>query len=118
KGLRARARAACAWAGGMARRTKISVLFVPAGGGHKAAARAVAEAAQARGVEAEVVDALDLTPGWFARAYVGAHLRSTESAPGLYGQGYAALNQRHALVDGVRGAFDRAVGAALLRHVA
>jgi processive 1,2-diacylglycerol beta-glucosyltransferase len=95
---------------------KILVLFVPAGGGHKAAARAVVEAATARGVEAELVDALDLTPPWFARAYVGAHLRSTEHTPGLYGHGYEALNQRHALVDGVRGAFDRAVGARLLRY--
>ena len=53
---------------------RVLVLHVPAGGGHRAAARAVAEAAAARGVEAEVVDALELTPGWFARAYVGAHL--------------------------------------------
>ena len=102
----------------MAQSSKILVLFVPAGGGHKAAARAVAEAAAARGAEAEVVDALELTPPWFARAYVGAHLRSTEHAPALYGQGFRALDQRHALVDGVRGAFDRAVGAALLRHAA
>jgi processive 1,2-diacylglycerol beta-glucosyltransferase len=102
----------------MAQSSKILVLFVPAGGGHKAAARAVAEAAAARGAEAEVVDALDLTPPWFARAYVGAHLRSTEHAPALYGQGFRALDQRHVLVDGVRGVFDRAVGAALLRHAA
>lgn len=102
----------------MAQSSKIIVLFVAAGGGHRAAARAVAEAAGARGLTAEVVDALDLTPPWFARAYVGAHLRSTEHAPAFYGQGYAALNQRHALVDGVRGAFDRAVGARLLSYAA
>jgi processive 1,2-diacylglycerol beta-glucosyltransferase len=102
----------------MAHATKILVLHVPAGGGHKAAARAIAEAAAGRGIEAEVVDALELTPPWFARAYVGAHLSSTERAPGLYGQGFAALNQRHALVDGVRGAFDRALGARLLRYAA
>ncbi|APR82951.1 UDP-N-acetylglucosamine--N-acetylmuramyl-(pentapeptide) pyrophosphoryl-undecaprenol NAG transferase [Minicystis rosea] len=100
------------------RSSKILVLHVPAGGGHKAAARAVAEAAVARGVEAEVVDALDLTPPWFARAYVGAHLQSTERAPSFYGQGYHALDQRHPLVDGVRGTFDRAVGARLLSYVA
>jgi processive 1,2-diacylglycerol beta-glucosyltransferase len=102
----------------MAYASKILVLFVSAGGGHRAAARAVAEAARARGIEAEAADALELTPPWFARAYVGAHLRSTEHAPGFYGQGYAALDQRHAVVDGVRGAFDRAVGAGLLRLVA
>jgi processive 1,2-diacylglycerol beta-glucosyltransferase len=104
--------------GVMAQSSKILVLFVPAGGGHRAAARAVAEAAAARGLDAELVDALELTPPWFARAYVGAHLRSTEHAPGLYGHGFAALNQRHAVVDGVRGAFDRAVGARLLRRAA
>jgi processive 1,2-diacylglycerol beta-glucosyltransferase len=98
--------------------SKILVLFVPAGGGHRAAARAVVEEAEARGVEAELVDALELTPAWFARAYVGAHLRSTEHTPALYGHGFAALNQRHAVVDGVRGAFDRAVGAKLLRYAA
>jgi processive 1,2-diacylglycerol beta-glucosyltransferase len=102
----------------MAHATKILVLHVPAGGGHKAAAGAIAEVAAGRGIEAEVVDALALTPPWFARAYVGAHLSSTERAPGLYGQGFAALNQRHALVDGVRGAFDRALGARLLRYAA
>ena len=102
----------------MATSTKILVLHVPAGGGHRAAARAIAEAAASRGIEAEVVDALELTPPWFARAYVSTHLRSTEHTPALYGHGYAALDQRHALVDGVRGAFDRAVGARLLRHAA
>jgi len=92
-------------------------LHVPAGGGHRAAAEAIAAAAEARGIATHVVDALSLTPPWFAQAYVSAHLRSTEHAPGLYGTGYAVLNQRHALVDGVRGAFDRAVGRPLLRHV-
>src|SRR4029078_2847193 len=95
----------------MAFSTKLTIFHVPAGGGHKAAARAIAEAGEARGLSCEVVDALDLTPPWFARAYVGAHLRSTEHAPAFYGQGYAALDQRHALIDGVRGAFDGAVGA-------
>jgi len=102
----------------MAYSSKILVLFVPAGGGHRAAGRAVVEAAAARGLDAELVDALELTPAWFARAYVGAHLRSTEHTPALYGHGFAALNQRHAVVDGVRGAFDRALGARLLRYAA
>jgi processive 1,2-diacylglycerol beta-glucosyltransferase len=99
----------------MAPATKLLILHVPAGGGHKAAARAIAEAAVARGAEVEVQDALELTPPWFARAYVDAHLRSTEHTPAFYGYGYSALDQRHALVDGVRGIFDRAVGARLTR---
>lgn len=93
------------------------VLHCPAGGGHKAAARAIAEAAAMRGVEAEVVDALALTPSWFARAYVGTHLTSSERAPGVYGRLYAALDRKHAVADGFRGAFDRAIGAALRRYV-
>lgn len=96
--------------------TKLLVLFVSAGGGHKAAARAIGEAAAARGIDADVVDALDLTPAWFARAYVGTHLSSTERAPALYGHGFAALDQRNALVDGVRGTFDRVIGARLARY--
>ena len=80
----------------MRKAPKILVLHVPAGGGHKAAARAIAEAAESRGAAAEVVDALALTPSWFARAYVGTHLGSTEHTPKIYGQGYAALNQRNA----------------------
>src|SRR6185436_6699324 len=101
----------------MAYAPQILVLHVPAGGGHKAAARAIAEAAAARRVPCEVKDALELVPPWFARAYVGAHLRSTEHAPAFYGHGYEALNQRHALVDGVRCAFDRVMGARILAHV-
>lgn len=97
--------------------TQILIFHVPAGGGHKAAARALAEAGEARGFSCEVVDALELTPPWFARAYVGTHLRSTEHTPMLYGQGYAALDQRNAWLDGLRGAFDRAIGAKLVNEV-
>lgn len=101
----------------MTHSTKVLIFHVPAGGGHKAAARAIAEAGEARGLRCEVVDALELTPPWFARAYVGTHLRSTEHTPALYGQGYAALDQRIAWLDGLRGAFDRAVGARLVDEV-
>jgi len=97
---------------------KLVVLHVPAGGGHRAAAQALALAAEARGIAAVVLDALEPTPPWFARAYVGTHLSSTEHLPGLYGQGYAALNRRSPVVDGLRGAFDRAVGAELVHRVA
>lgn len=101
----------------MPSRPCLLVLHVPAGGGHRAAARAIAEAADARGVDAEVVDALELTPAWFAQAYVGAHLLSTERAPALYGEGYRAMNRRSAVRDGLRHAVDRAVGAKLRRFV-
>lgn len=93
------------------------VLHVPAGGGHRAAATAVAEAASARGLSAHVVDALSVTPGWFAKSYVGTHLSSTGHAPQLYGYGYDVLNHKMPLLDGLRGAFDRVIGARLLRIV-
>src|SRR5262245_46245235 len=96
----------------------ILVLQCPAGGGHKAAAKAIAEVAERAGIGCEVVDALALTNPLFARAYVGAHLTSTEHAPGFYGFGYAALNQRHAIADRLRCAFDRTAGAPLRRFVA
>jgi processive 1,2-diacylglycerol beta-glucosyltransferase len=100
----------------MARPNRILILHCPAGGGHRAAARAVAEAAASRGIEAEVADALELAPPWFARAYVGAHLQSTEHAPRVYGYAYAALDQRNALAE-LRRALDRALGARLLLFV-
>jgi processive 1,2-diacylglycerol beta-glucosyltransferase len=102
----------------MSTHPSILLFHCPAGGGHKAAALAVAEAAAARGRDAEVVDALELTPPWFARAYVGAHLTGSERAPALYGHAYQALDQRVPLADGVRGVFDRALGAGVKRLVA
>ena len=96
----------------------ILVLHCPAGGGHRAAAHAIAEAAVELGVTCEVLDALSLTPPWFARAYVGAHLTSTEHAPWLYGAGFAAMNRRrHGITDELRGAFDRTAGHRLRRRV-
>jgi processive 1,2-diacylglycerol beta-glucosyltransferase len=100
----------------MARSDRILILHCPAGGGHRAAAGAIAEAAASRGLDGEVANALELSPPWFARAYVGAHLQSTEHAPHLYGYAYAALDQRNALAE-LRGALDRALGARLLEFV-
>jgi processive 1,2-diacylglycerol beta-glucosyltransferase len=98
--------------------SSVLVFHCPAGGGHKAAALAVAEAATRAGVRAEVIDALSLTPPWFARAYVGAHLAGSERAPELYGRAYSALDRRDPVRDGVRCALDRAIGARLLGVVA
>ncbi len=96
----------------------ILVFHCPAGGGHKAAADAVAEAARRRGLDAEVVDALSLTPPWFSRAYVGAHFAGSERAPALYGHAYQALDWRAPIADGLRCGFDRALGVGVKRFVA
>ena len=70
--------------------TRILVLHVPNGGGHRAAANAIAEAAAERAamgepVEVEVVDALEHTPRWWRQAYTKSFLRTTaqRSARGL-----------------------------------
>ncbi len=97
---------------------KLLILYVTAGGGHKAAALALAEAANVRGIETQVVDALSLTPEWFAKLYNDTTLGTAEFTPEAYGKFFNALNQRNVIVDGVRGAFDRAVGSPLLDLVA
>src|SRR4051794_29210692 len=94
------------------------VMHCPAGGGHKSAAMAIAERAQARGLEATVVDALSLAPSWFARAYVDAHLTSSAYAPHLHGAAYFASNRRGAVDGELRHFFDRWLGKELVRAVA
>jgi processive 1,2-diacylglycerol beta-glucosyltransferase len=77
----------------------------------------VAECAQARGLEAHVLDALALAPRWFERAYVAAHLGSSAYTPTLYGGAYFASNRRTAPSESVRRSLDRSLGAALVREV-
>src|SRR5437879_2063626 len=93
---------------------ELLVFHCPAGGGHKAAALAIAERAQARGIETRVVDALSLAPAWFARAYVDAHLTSSAYAPKMYGTAYFASNRREAVDSELRRGFDRWLGKKLL----
>ena len=96
---------------------QLLIMHCPAGGGHKAAAAAIAERAEARGISATVVDALSLAPPWFARAYVDAHLRSSAYAPLLHGTAYFASNRRGAVDGELRHFFDRWIGKELLRSV-
>jgi len=98
-------------------RHPIVVVHTPAGGGHRAAANAIAEAARRFGLDSVVIDALSLAPPWFRRAYVSAHLGSSAWLPTLYGGVYFASNQRVEASDELRRCFDRAVGAALLNAV-
>jgi processive 1,2-diacylglycerol beta-glucosyltransferase len=93
------------------------VLHVPAGGGHKAAAHALAEQAAEMNVDVEVMDALAYAPRWFARGYVKTHLTGSNFAPGVYGYGYEKLNHRHPTLDRVRRSVDRAVGRRLVETV-
>jgi len=102
----------------MNQRPRIIVIHCPTGGGHKAAAIAVAEAAATTGAEVSLLDALSQTPAWFASSYVQTHLKSTSHAPRAYGYGYARLNRRHPVRDRLRRAFDATMGRALVEHVA
>src|SRR5882724_313175 len=100
-------------------RKELLILQCPAGGGHKAAAQAIAERAEARGVAATVIDALSFAPPWFARLYVDAHLGASAHWPGLYGSAYFASNHRWAVGNGeLRGRIDHWLGNALLAEIA
>jgi processive 1,2-diacylglycerol beta-glucosyltransferase len=98
-------------------RKELLVLHCRAGGGHTAAAEAIADRARARGVPVRVIDALSLSPPWFARAYVDAHLRSSAHFPRLYGTTYFALNHRSAFDGSLRRLFDDWIAKDLLREV-
>ncbi|MEJ7735232.1 MAG: hypothetical protein WKG00_39360, partial [Polyangiaceae bacterium] len=93
------------------------VLHCPIGGGHRAAALAIAEAARAARIEHQVLDAMSLAPPWFGSAYVAAHLGSTEHARWLYGAGFDALDRRGGWADRLRCALDHGAGAELVRYV-
>jgi processive 1,2-diacylglycerol beta-glucosyltransferase len=98
-------------------RNEILILHCPAGGGHKAAAVAIAERAKARGIGARVINALSFAPPWFARLYVDTHLRSSAYVPRLYGSAYFASNHRSAVDGELRRRFDRWIGRPLLEEV-
>jgi len=98
-------------------RKELLILQCPAGGGHKAAARAIAERAEARGIGARVIDALSFAPPWFAKLYVDTHLRSSAYIPTLYGSAYFASNHRSAVDGELRKRFDHWIGRPLLQEV-
>ena len=95
----------------------VLVLYASLGGGHKAAALALAEVGRARGREVELIDALSLAPHWFARAYVESYLVSTGFARSLYGATFSATDHRDPVRDAVRAVLDRSVGGELVAHV-
>jgi processive 1,2-diacylglycerol beta-glucosyltransferase len=95
----------------------LAVVFSPVGGGHKAAALATAEAARARGLTVEVIDAFEHWPKLFGGAYLGTHLTGQAYAPNVYGAGYFAANRRGGAWEPVRHSFDRIAMASLERAV-
>jgi processive 1,2-diacylglycerol beta-glucosyltransferase len=98
-------------------RTDLVVVYSPVGGGHKSAALATAEAARARGLSVEVVDAFEHAPRWAGEAYVRTHLTGQSAAPELYGQMYFAANRRGDAFEPLRLGIDNLVYGALADHV-
>jgi processive 1,2-diacylglycerol beta-glucosyltransferase len=93
------------------------VAYSPVGGGHKAAAIAVALEARARGMEVETLDAFAYAPRWFGDAYVGAHLAGQHAMPNFYGSAYFAANRRDGALEPIRRGFDHLLFAPLVERV-
>src|SRR5689334_18189778 len=92
------------------------VVHCPVGGGHKAAAFAVAEAARERGMSVEIVDAFEHAPKWVGDAYVGAHLTGQNALPDLYGEMFFRANHR-GVFDPVRLRWDSVIFRGLRERV-
>lgn len=93
------------------------VVHSPVGGGHKAAASALVEAATARGHRAKLVDLFALVPKIVGDAYVTTHLEWTSRAPDSYGEAYFGSNYRGGAFEPMRLTWDRIVFSALLEEV-
>jgi processive 1,2-diacylglycerol beta-glucosyltransferase len=98
-------------------RTDIAIVYTPVGGGHRAAAFAVAEAARARGLRVELVDAFEHALPIFGRSYVAAHLTGQRALPTFYGAAYHAANHRDGALDPLRRGFDHVAYAGLVKRV-
>jgi processive 1,2-diacylglycerol beta-glucosyltransferase len=97
--------------------TDIVIAFTPVGGGHKAAALALAEAARNDGLSVELVDTFEHTPRFIGDAYKTAHIAGQTAIPELYGSAYFAANRRGGSFEPVRRGFDHVVFAGLERRV-
>jgi processive 1,2-diacylglycerol beta-glucosyltransferase len=93
------------------------VVYTPVGGGHKAAAMAVAEAARSRGLSVELLDLFAWAPGIVGATYLTAHLSGTTMTPNFYGMGYFAANHRDGALEPLRRGFDHLAFAGLVKRV-
>ncbi len=98
-------------------RPHLAVVHCPVGGGHKAAALAVAETAEAEGLSVEVLDAFEHAPRVFGQAYLAAHLTAQRAIPELYDTAYFRANRREGAFEAMRHGFDHLAWAGLVRHV-
>jgi processive 1,2-diacylglycerol beta-glucosyltransferase len=98
--------------------TDLVVVYSPVGGGHKAAALATAEAARARGLSVELVDAFAEAPPFVGDAYLGAHLAGQGGAPAFYGQMYFASNRRGDALEPLRLGLDNLLFRGVAERIA
>jgi processive 1,2-diacylglycerol beta-glucosyltransferase len=101
----------------MHERLDVAVVHSPVGGGHKAAALAVAEAARARGLSVEVLDTFEHAPRVFGHAYLAAHLTAQGVLPGVYGAAFFSANRRDRPLEPVRRGIDHLAWAGLVERV-
>src|SRR5262249_2894408 len=99
------------------KRTDIAIVHTPVGGGHRAAANAVADAARARGLNVEVLDLFAHAPPVFGKSYVAAHLTGQKALPNFYGAAYFAANHRDGALEPLRRGFDHVAFAGLVKRV-
>ncbi len=98
-------------------RPDLVVVHSPVGGGHKSAALALAEAAQARGLRVVVLDTFEHAPAVLGKAYLGAHLTAQGGIPALYGAAYESRNHRDGAFEPIRRAVDHVAWAGLVARV-
>jgi processive 1,2-diacylglycerol beta-glucosyltransferase len=98
-------------------RPDLVVVHSPVGGGHKAAALAVAEAARDRGLRVEVLDTFEHAPRVLGKAYLGAHLTAQGGIPALYGTAYFGTNHRDGALEPIRRGIDHVAWAGLVARV-
>ncbi len=93
-------------------------VYTRIGGGHKAAALALCETANAAGLSTESRDSFDLGPRVVGEAILAWHLKSTSRTPKLYGSAYHGSNSRGGAGEALRLTFNRVVFRKLLGEVA
>jgi processive 1,2-diacylglycerol beta-glucosyltransferase len=93
------------------------VVYSPVGGGHRAAAEALVERAQARGHATVMLNAFDFAPKWFGDLYLRAHLTGQSAVPTFYGAAYEEANRRGGVLERARLQFDELTFKRLSKHV-
>jgi processive 1,2-diacylglycerol beta-glucosyltransferase len=98
---------------------KVLILHASAGSGHRRAAEALCEAAQACGDTVVLRDILDFVPELFRRTYANGYLNLVRAAPELWGYLYAQSDRRsqRPVIRRVRAGFQQLNAASFYRFL-